>query len=119
VSGEPVIERGEKPAAGWLRANRLTIALVVGVAETLAILFTGLTWWSAVVLAAVIFLLHIRYGRKAESDTVRWLSWAAAGSQILPVLVPAIVRLVAVIAIVAVVVLALVIAAMLFLDRKS
>ena len=119
MSGEPAIEQGETSATGWLRTSRLTIALVVGVAETLAILFTGLTWWSAVVLAAVIFFLHIRYGRKAESATVRQLSWAAAGSQVLPVLVPAIVRLVAVIVIVAVVVLALVIAAMLFLDRKN
>ena len=119
MSGEPVAEQGEKPAGGRLRANRLTIALALGVAETLAILLTGLTWWSALVLAGIIFFLHLSYGRKAESGTVRELSWAAAGSQILPVVVPAIVRLVALVAIVAVVVLALVIAAMLFFDRKS
>jgi len=119
VSGGPVMEQGEKPSTSRLRANRVTIALVLGAAETLAILFTGLTWWAALVLAGVIFFLHLRYGRKAESATVRELSWAVAGSQILPVVVPAIVRLVALVAIVAVFVLALLIAAMLFLDRKS
>lgn len=119
MSWEPVTEEGEAPRTSWLRENRLTIALVIGVAETLAILFTGLTWWAAVVIAAVVFFLHLRYGRKAESGLVRELSWTASGSQILPVLVPAVVRLLAVIVIVAVVVIALVIAAMLFRDRKT
>ena len=118
MSGEPTIEPRDATTRGWLRANRLTIALVVGVAETIAIVATDLTWWSAVILAGIIFFLHVRFGRKAESETVRQLSWTAAGSQILPVLVPAIVRLVAVVVIVVVVVLALVIAAMLFVDRK-
>jgi hypothetical protein len=113
-----VIEHGGGRPARWLRANRLKIALLLGAAETLAILLTDATWAWALVVAAVIFAFHLWVGRKSQNETVRELSWAAAGSQLLPVLVPVIAFFVTAIAVIAVVVLAVVIGAMLFLDRR-
>ena len=118
MAGQPAIEHGSGPVSRWLRANRLKVALAVGVAETIAIVATHLSWWSAVLLAGIIFALHIGVGRKAKSELVRQASWTAAGSQVLPVLVPAIVVLVSAVVVIVVVVLAAVIAAMLFIDRK-
>ena len=121
MAGQPAIEHGSGPVSRWLRANRLKVALAVGVAETITIVATHLSWWSAVLLAGIIFALHIGVGRKAKSELARQLSWTAAGSQVLPVVVPAVVVLVSAIVVavvVIIVVIAVVIAAMLFIDRK-
>ena len=118
MSGYPAIEHGGGPVSRWLRANRLKVVLVVGVAETIAIVATHLSWWSAVLLAGIVFALHIGFARKSQSELMRQLSWTAAGLQVLPVLVPAIVVLVSAVVVIVVVVLAAVIAAILFIDRK-
>ena len=118
MSDYPAVEHGSGPLSRWLRANRLKVALAVGVVETIAIIATHLTWWSAVLIAGIVFALHIGVGRKAKSELARQLSWTVAGSQVLPVLVPAIVVLVSAVVVIVVVILAAVIAAMLFIDRK-
>lgn len=113
----PAVEHREQRPPGWVRARRYQLALLVGVAETLVILFTDATWRWALVLAAVVFLLHFLLGRKSRYESVRQFSWAAAASQIMPVLVPVLAVFVATIAIAAVIVLALVVLAMLVLNR--
>jgi hypothetical protein len=63
-------------------------------------------------------MLYWFVGRERPSGVIRDLTWIAAGSQVLPVLIPVIVSLVSVLAIVVVGVVAVLIAAMLYLDRR-
>jgi hypothetical protein len=109
-------ERSRGP--GWLRENRLRIAVLVGAIETLAIAFTGATWRFALVLAAVAFAFYLLVGRRTANAIVRDVAWTGAASQVLPVLVPVIIYAVGLIVVIGVVVLAVVIAAMLYLDRR-
>jgi hypothetical protein len=118
MSSVPVLEHRERRPARWLRAKRFQVALVVGLAETLVILFTDATWRWAIAIAVAVFLFHIFVGRKSRFETVRQISWAAAGSQLLPLLVPIAAVFVATIAVVAVVVLAFVVVILLLLDRR-
>jgi len=119
VSGYPAIEHGGGRPSRWLRANRLKIGLLIGAAEALVVLLTDVTWAWVLLVAALIFGFHLWVGRRSNNETVRELSWVAAASQLLPVLAPAVAFFVALVAIVAVVALAIVIAGMLFLDRRT
>jgi hypothetical protein len=118
VASAPPTEPAERHGRSWLRENRLRIAILVGAIETLAVAFTDATWRFALVVAAVTFAVYVLVGRRTENAYVRDLSWTAAASQILPVIVPVIIYAVGLIAVIGVIVLAVVIAAMLYLDRR-
>jgi hypothetical protein len=112
VTGEHRAERG------WLRENRLRIAILIGIIETIAIVFSDATWFWALALAVIAFMLYFFVGRERPSGPIRDLTWIAAASQVLPVLIPVIVSLVSVLALVVVGVVAALIAGMLYLDRR-
>ena len=59
----PVVEPGQSRLGRWLRARRLRLALLIGAAETLLIVFTDATWRWALVLAAVVFAFYWFVGR--------------------------------------------------------
>ncbi len=84
----PAVEHGTSRAGRWLRTNRVRIALLVAVAETVLVVTNVLQWRWALVIAGLVFAFHFFVGRRAPYDTVRQLSWAAAVSQTLPVLLP-------------------------------
>lgn len=114
----PVIEHRSSRLSRWLRARRLRIALLIGALETVWIIFTDATWRWAVVIAAAAFLFHIFIGRKVRFESVRQLSWTAAASQFMPVLVPLLAAVAFVVVVVAVVILALVVVALLIVERR-
>ena len=115
----PVIEQptGSR-LSRWLRARRLRIALLIGAVETVWIIFTDATWRWALVIAAAVFLFHFFIGRKIRFESVRQLSWTAAASQFMPVLVPLVAVIVGTLIAVAIIVLALVVLGLLLLDRR-
>ncbi len=121
MSSYPVIEHGE-PARGrtgrWLLENRFRIALLIGTAEIVAIIFTDFTKWGALLLAGVIFALYVYAGRKAGSWTMRQFFWIAAASQILPVVFAILAFFIALLAVVAIVALLGIVLFMLLFDRR-
>ena len=95
----PVLEHRESRVGRWFRARRLRLALLIG--------------------AVAVFLFYWFVGRKTRFEAVRQISWTAAASQLLPVLVPVIAALVGFFVIVAVIILAVVMIALLYLDRGA
>jgi hypothetical protein len=116
----PVVEHRTSRAGRWLRARRLRIAFAVAVVETLLILppLEVLGWFAVLAIAAVVFAFYFFVGRKTRFDALRQLSWTAAVSQVLPLLVPVVLVVVSTLVIVAAVALLLIIGALLFLDRR-
>jgi amino acid transporter len=88
VATLPVIEHGEGRGGRWLRENRLRLAILIALVETALVLTNVLGWYWALAAAAVIVLFHVLVGRKSKRVWLRELSWAAAVSQVLPVVVP-------------------------------
>ena len=84
----PVLEHRERRADRWLRGNRLRIAFLIALVETILVLTNVLGWYWAVGAAAVVLALHLLLGRRSKREWVRQLSWTAAVSQMLPVLIP-------------------------------
>ena len=118
MASYPVLEHRAGRTSRWVRARRLRLALVIAVAETALIVANVLPWFWAVGIAALVFAFYLLVGRRATNPTVRQLSWTAALSQTVPVLVPIFVAVVTTIALIAFAVFALAIVAMLFLDRR-
>jgi hypothetical protein len=83
-----VIEHREGRSSRWLRGNRLRVALLVALVETLLILTDVIGWRWAVIAAAIVFAFHWFYGRRASREWIRQLSWTAVLAQLLPLLVP-------------------------------
>ncbi len=115
----PALEHGQSRAGRWFRARRLRLALLIGGLEALLVVFGDLRWFWVVGVALVIFAFHVLVGRKSRFDSVRQVSWTAAASQLLPVLVPLLVVVIGTLVVVAVVVLALAMLAFLYLDRRA
>lgn len=84
----PVLEHRERRADRWLRGNRLRIAFLIALVETILVLTNVLGWYWALGGALVILTLHLLVGRRAKREWIRQLSWTAAFSQMLPVLIP-------------------------------
>ena len=84
----PVLEHRERRADRWLRGNRLRIAFLIALVETILVLTDLIGWYVALGVAAAVLALHFFLGRRARREWVRQLSWTAAVSQTLPVLIP-------------------------------
>lgn len=116
----PVIEHRTSRAGRWLHERRLRIAFVVAVVETLLILppIDVLGWFPVLAIAVAAFAFYFFVGRKSRFDTVRQVSWTAAASQVLPVLIPLVLVVVGTLVVIAVIGLLVVVGALLFLDRR-
>ena len=113
-----VIDHRSTRFSRGLRRRRTQVALVVAVVEAVLVLTGVLPWWFVIALAAGCVALYVWIGRDHPSPTVRSVSWVAAVSQLIVVLVPVGVVVVGVLALVLVVVLAAVALAVLLLDRR-
>jgi hypothetical protein len=116
MSHPAVIEHREAAWARNLRRNRLKFAIGIAAVEGLLVVAGAVPWWVVVAFAAVAVWAYLAFGREHTRADVRGVTWVAAVSQLLVVLVP-IAVVVATAAAVAVVVL-LAIAALVVLLRE-
>lgn len=118
MTSYPVVEHGEGRLSRWVRERRIRLALLIGLAESLLIVFGDLPWFWAVLVAAGVFAFYFLVGRSTRYVAVRELSWVAALSQTLPVLIPVAVAIAGLVLLVGVVVVALLVLALLVLGRR-
>jgi hypothetical protein len=116
---QPMIEGGSTRIGRWLRERRLRLALWVAVVEGLLVALTpDLTKWTVLVIGAILLAFYIVAGRHMRWDVARQLSWIAAASQALAILVVILAFVLKLVAIVAVVIFALIALAYLFSDSR-
>ena len=106
MSHPAVIEHREPAWARNLRRNRLKIALGIAALEGLLVVAGAVPWWAVVVFAAGALWAYLSFGREHKRADVRGVTWIAAVSQLLVVLVPIAVAVATAAAVVAVVLLA-------------
>jgi hypothetical protein len=114
----PLVEPGESRAGRWLRERRLRIALVIGVIESILVLTSQIRWFWVLGLFLLLAAAYVYVRRRFENETLRQVAWTAAFSQVLPFVIPLLWGLVKGIAIVLLVIVALIAAALLYLDRR-
>jgi hypothetical protein len=116
---QPVIEAGGTRIGRWLRGRRVRLALWVAVIEGLLVALTpDLTKWTLLVIGAILLAFYMVAGRNMSWDVGRQLSWIAAASQALAILVVILAFLLEWVAVIAVVIFALVALAYLFSDAR-
>jgi hypothetical protein len=115
-----MIEAGSTRTGRWLRERRIRIALWVAVAEGLIAAFShDIGRWTILVMAVIVLAFYIVAGRQLKWDVARQLSWIAAASQVLAILVVIFAFILKLIAIVIIVGFALVALVYLFSDHKQ
>ena len=112
------MELRESRSGLWLRARRLRIALLIGLVESVLVLVGDSGWYWILAAAAVAVAFYAFVGRDMRFHAGRELSWIAAASQLIAVLVPVLWELVKVVAIVALVLMAVILLVMLLADRR-
>lgn len=116
---QPMIEAGSTRTGRWLRERRLKLALWVAVVEGLLVALThDLTRWTVLILAAIVLAFYMLAGRSMKWDVGRHLSWIAAASQALAILVVILAFIVGLVALVLVGIFAVVALVYLFSDSK-
>ncbi|HYX88317.1 MAG TPA: hypothetical protein VE753_03020 [Gaiellaceae bacterium] len=82
------IEHRSTKAGRWLRTRRIRIALWIAVLEGILVaLSRDFSRWTVFAIAIVVLGFYIFWGRTAQSDTLRQVSWIAGASQALVVVV--------------------------------
>jgi hypothetical protein len=118
MSSDLLIEHGETRLARRIRQNRVKVAVGIAVLEGVLVLGGAIPWWLVVVLAVGSLGAYAGWGREHENADVRVVTWTAAVSQLIVVLVPVLAGAVVVLAAVAVVACAAIALAALLLDRR-
>jgi len=103
----------------WLRERRFRTALWIALIEGLLVILHVIDKWAAIGVAVVILGLYFLLGRNSKSPTIREVSWVAAVSQAILILVPIIVAIVGTIALILVALIAVVALVALFAERPS
>jgi len=116
---QPMIEAGSTRIGRWLRERRVRIALWVAVVEGLIAAFShDIGRWTILTLAVVVLAFYMVAGRQMRWDVGRQLSWIAAASQALAILVIIFAFILKLVAIVAIVIFALIALAYLLSDQR-
>jgi hypothetical protein len=88
IESRSVIEHGTTRAGRWLKARRVRLALWIAVIEGVIVaLAHDFSRWTVIAVAIPVLALYLFWGRHAGSDTARQVSWIAAASQALAVVV--------------------------------
>jgi hypothetical protein len=83
-----MIEAGSTRVGRWLRERRLRLVLWVAVIEGVIVALTSdISRWTVLVIAAIVLAFYVLAGRNMRWDVGRELSWIAAASQSLAILV--------------------------------
>ena len=115
-----MIEAGSTRTGRWLRDRRVRIALWVAVVEGLIAAFShDIGRWTILIMAVIVLAFYIVAGRQLKWDVARQLSWIAAASQVLAILVVIFAFILKLVAIVVIVGFALVALYYLFSDHKQ
>jgi hypothetical protein len=117
VDEEHVIEHRQSASGLWLRERRLRLALLIAFVESLLVLFSD-HGWRYVLIAVVLAVAAYWFVGRHRTSVVYEITWIAAVSQLLAVLVPVLWELVKVVALIVLVGLAVFLLAALLLDRK-
>jgi cation transport ATPase len=116
---QPMIEAGTTRVGRWLRERRLRLALWVAVVEGLLVALThDLTRWTVLVIGVIVLAFYIVAGRHMRWDVARQLSWIAAASQALAILVVIVAFILGLLAIVLVALFAVAALVYLFSDYR-
>jgi hypothetical protein len=114
-----MIEAGSSRGGRWLRHRRLRIALWVAVIEGILVAATpDLSRWTVLVIGTIVLAFYVLAGRNLSWDVGRHLSWIAAASQAMAILVVVFFFVFEWIAIAAIAVLAIFALIYLFGDHK-
>jgi hypothetical protein len=118
VTTSSVIEAGESSRGHWVRERRLRVALLIGLVESLLVVWGGLGWFWVLAFAATAVALYIFVARVARYHTLRELAWILAASQLIAVIVPVLWEVAKFLAIVILVGMAALLLLMLLMDRR-
>lgn len=122
TSPTPVIEAGQTGRdtgrGNWLRERRLRLALLIGLVETVFVVWGGLGWFWVLALAAAAVALYVFVARRAGNQSLRELAWILAASQLIAVIVPVLWEVAKFLAIVILVLMAAALLVMLLMDRR-
>jgi hypothetical protein len=103
----------------WLRERRFRTALWIALIEGLLVILHVIDRWVATGVAVVIIGLYFLLGRRSSSPTVRQVSWVAAVSQAILILVPIVFAIIGTVALILVAIIAVVALVALFAERPS
>jgi phosphatidylserine synthase len=114
-----MIEAGSTRTGRWLRERRLRLALWTAVIEGVLVAVShDLTRWTVLVIAVIVLAFYVLAGRQMKWDVGRQLSWIAAASQALAILVVVLAFVVGLLAIVLVGLFAVIALVYLFSDYR-
>ena len=83
-----MIEGGSTRGGRWLRDRRLRLALWIAVIEGIIVAATpDLSRWTVLVIGTIVLAFYVLAGRNMRWDVGRHLSWIAAASQAIAILV--------------------------------
>ena len=117
---QPAIEAGSTRGGRWLKERRIRIALWVAVIEGLIAAFSAdIGRWTILIMAVIVLAFYVLAGRQMKWDVARQLSWIAAASQVLAILVVIFAFILKLVAIVVIVGLALIALYYLFSDSRQ
>jgi hypothetical protein len=114
---QQVVEHRQSSSALWLRERRLRLALLIAFVESLLVLFSA-HGWRYVIIAVIVALAAYWFVGRRWRGVVYEITWVAAVSQLLAVLVPVLWVLVKTLALIVLIALAVFLLAALLLDRK-
>ena len=112
-----VIEHRSSRPGRWLHDRRARFALWIAVAEAVLLVVHVISWWAAILVAALFVGLWFWGAHRLRSQTAREVFWIAAVSQALVALVPILVIVIGTLALIAVALLAVVALIALFASR--
>jgi hypothetical protein len=118
VTTSPVIEAGESGRGHWVRERRLRLALLIGLVETVFVLWGGLGWFVVLAVAAAAVALYVFAARGVRYHALREVAWILAASQLIAVIVPVLWEVAKFFAIIILVVMAALLLVMLLMDRR-
>jgi uncharacterized membrane protein len=118
MAGQLALDHGEGRFARRLRATRYKVALAIAALEGILVLAGAIPWWLVVALAIATVAGYVGWGRDHRNADVRVVTWTAAVSQLIVVLVPVLAAALFAIAVLAIVLLAGLLLAALLLDRR-
>lgn len=118
MSEYPTIEHRQGRFGPVLRRRRLHVILWIVLIEGILVLLGAVPWWSVLLIAAAAFAVYVFFGRENSNPLVREVSWIAAVSQLVVVLVPVLAVVLTTLAIVALVLVAVGVLILLLLDRR-